>query len=143
MNEIIIPQTTGRVGIRLYHPDRDSQGNLHCFFVEVVSPTIQAHTRVYVYRSHDLVALFDELAGEWRGWDGAKEWESLEGELKLSCTTDGKGHVDIAIVVKESHYPESWQVDAIALVEAGQLEDLARAAREFLGNSDPANRLKL
>jgi hypothetical protein len=28
----------------------------------------------------------EEMTREWRGWSGAKEWASVEGELKLSCT---------------------------------------------------------
>jgi hypothetical protein len=56
--------------------------------------------------------LFDEMAREWRGWSGTKEWASLEGELSLSCTADGKGHVDIAIDVRESVYVDKWQLRA-------------------------------
>jgi len=56
----------------------------------------------------------------------------------LSCTTDGKGHVDIAIRVKESLYPDSWRVQATALVEAGQLEAISKSVRAFIAHSGRA-----
>ena len=139
MEDVIISQTTGRVGIRLCHPERDPRGNLEYFSVEVSDPTtIRAQTRVYAYHPESLAALFDEMAREWRGWSGAKEWASVEGELTLSCTTDGKRHVDIAIRVKESLYPDSWRVQATALVEAGQLEAIAKSVRAFIAHSGRA-----
>lgn len=138
MDEVVVPQTTGRVGVRLHDPERDRNGVLDYFSVEVANPTIRAQTRVYAYHSEGLATLFDEMARSWRGWSGAREWESLEGELRLSCTADGKGHVDIAIRLAESLHPDRRQVQAMALVEAGQLEALAKSIRAFRANKEHA-----
>jgi hypothetical protein len=32
-----------------------------------------------------LTELFDELAANWRGWQGTKDWAGMEGGLTLSC----------------------------------------------------------
>jgi len=87
---------------------------------------------VYAYYSEGLADVFDEMAREWRGWSGCKHWESLEGELKLSFTADGKGHVTVAIQLSQSLYPDSWRVQATSLIEAGQLDELANSMRQFL-----------
>jgi len=43
----------------------------------------------------------------------------------------GKGHVAVAVQVRRSLYPNSWRVEAMALVEAGQLNYLAQTVRRF------------
>ena len=37
--------------------------------------------KVYIYEPHSLALLFEELAASWKGWEGAKEWSSVEGVL--------------------------------------------------------------
>lgn len=80
----------------MYQPERDSHGNVAYFSVEIADPTIRAVSRLYAYGCEALALLFDEMAHDWRGWSGTKEWASLERELSLSCTADRKGHVDPA-----------------------------------------------
>ena len=42
---------------------------------------------------------FAELAADWRGWDGERRWRSLEGEMEIEASHDGRGHVLIGVTV--------------------------------------------
>jgi len=72
------------------------------------------------------------MSRHWQGWSGVKEWQSLEGELSLACTTDGLGHVYIAVTLQPSLDAETWKVHGTAMVEAAQLDGLAEAAKRFV-----------
>ncbi len=93
--------------------------------------------RVYAFSPHSrsLGRLFEEIAAEWRGWDGLKTWESLEGEFKIHCGNDRRGHVTIGVGLRSGLYHLDWHVQFGVVIEAGQLGDLARRAGEFLGTS--------
>jgi hypothetical protein len=89
-------------------------------------------SRIYLYQPDDLVAFFEELAREWKGWKGVKEWKSVEGDFALSGTADGLGVVALRVTLKSGPYEDDWCVQTVIHVDAGQLEDLAVKARAFL-----------
>ncbi len=54
---------------------------------ELRSGTLCASRQVvhsYATGFTDLVAFFESLAHDWRGWDGERRWDSLEGDLASS-----------------------------------------------------------
>jgi len=102
--EIEIPQNSGSVGLRIQRPERGPSGELDYFTVELADPSLRATARVYALMAAGLPALFEQMAREWRGWDDALEWESLEEELHLSCTTDSCGHVALEIALRPSSH---------------------------------------
>jgi len=67
-------------------------------------------SRIYLYQPDDLVAFLDELAREWKGWQGEKEWKSVEGDLALSGTADGLGVVALRVTLKSGPYEDDWCV---------------------------------
>ena len=85
-----------------------------------------------VYDPAGVVMLFDDMAAHWRGWEGEKQWSSVEDHLALSCTSDGLGHVAMDVTLKSGPYDDDWGVRAIIHVEAGQLEELAANVRLFM-----------
>ena len=87
---------------------------------------------IYIYEPYDLVAFFDDLAANWKGWADKKEWRSVEHDFALSCTSDGLGHAAMRVTLKSGVYEDDWCVQAVIHVDAGQLEDLAAKVREFL-----------
>jgi hypothetical protein len=107
--------------------------------VVLVGPGLRARRRVYAYCPHgDFRHVFDEMASQWRGWPGEKRWSSLEGEIRLACTHDGLGHIEIRIDLEtEPRAPSNWRAMGTILVEAGQLDRLARMAARFLEDRDP------
>ena len=132
MDEVIIPPSSGHVGLRFFNPERNPTGELDYFSIEISNPTISGTTRVYAFQSDGLSTLFDEMARDWRGWDGQKKWESLEGELSLSSSSDGKGHILIEVIAQESVHPDSWRIKAMIMIEAGQIDRYAKQISFFL-----------
>ena len=116
---------------------RDDRSTLHLeahnrdyFIAELRGLNLQAQTLVSTYMSGGLADLFDEMAAQWRGWPGRKTWGSLEGELHLSAEADRTGHVTVTASLREGA-PSGWSVELVLVLEAGQLEQLARQARGF------------
>jgi hypothetical protein len=80
----------------------------------------------------DLPTWFAELAAEWRGWEGERSWDAYEGGLALTCSHDGAGHVPLRVRLAEAN-SRAWRAEATVVLEAGQLEDAARAVADFFG----------
>ena len=105
------------------------------FRIAVLARDHSAVRRVSAYRdTHGVMRLFSEAARDWRGWQGAKVWESLEGELRLEMTTDRSGHVTLRARIRSSDrgYDE-WCVETQIGLEAGGLEAIAADARRLWG----------
>jgi hypothetical protein len=110
--------------LRLEAHDRDY------FLAELRGLNLHAQARVGTYLSGGLADLFGEMARQWRGWEGRKTWSSLEGELHLTAEADRTGHVTLVAELREGA-PSVWSVELVLVIEAGQLEQLARQARTF------------
>ena len=103
------------------------------FRVSVIAHDHSATRRVYAYTDGGGIArLFAEAAKEWKGWHGAKVWESLEGELRIELSIDRLGHVTVAVRVRsDPGGSDRWQLDAELGLDAGQLDDVARQANQL------------
>lgn len=77
-------------------------------------------------------AFLREVAAEWRGFDGLKEYSTLEGQLLLSCRHDGKGAVYCSATLRRPESPD-WSVQAAMEFGAGaHLERLADEVEAFM-----------
>ncbi len=76
-------------------------------------------------------SFFEDVANNWRGWRGAKEWSSYEGDFKLSATSDGKGHVFLRVSLGAGASDDLWRAETQLLLEAGQLEAYSKDFHEF------------
>ena len=110
--------------MRLREDDRDY------FVAELRGLNLTGQARVGTYMSAGLAEMFAEMAASWRGWSGKKTWSSLEGELHLSAEADRTGHIALTVELREGA-PPVWAVTLLLIVEAGQLDALAGAARAF------------
>ncbi len=95
-------------------------------------PNFEGSGRVYAYEPAHMAAFFRDLAAHWQGWSGQKEWGSLEGELSLTATSDSTGHTSLAVRMRSGPYPFDWTLTAMLLIEAGQLEPIAKKMQKFL-----------
>ena len=95
---------------------------------------------VNVYDDHfeSLSAFFRDLAHHWRGWDGTKGWESLEGELSLAATADNAGHITLRVVLLNYSAPERWRAEASISLDAGLLDEIAKGVERFLASAQGA-----
>jgi hypothetical protein len=91
---------------------------------------IQVETFVSTYMSRGIGAFFTDISENWDGWSGNKEWGSLEGEIKLKASCDRLGHIFLSVQLA-NEAPPIWEVQAELLLEAGQLEKIAKEARTF------------
>jgi hypothetical protein len=133
-DEVIIAPSAGHVGLRLFAPERMSDGEVPGHFaVEVGDPDSHARLRVYAYELEHLATFFSNLAKDWQGWTGEKTWKSIEGEMALRATTDRLGHVTLNVRLTAPPSPPAWRFEGNVLIEAGMLEGLAARVRDFVG----------
>ena len=104
--------------------------NSDCVIAKVSGTGLQAGAPVYTYMSQGIGQYFGDLANNWKGWQGKKEWSSLEGELKLKASCDHLGHIFLSVHLINGA-PPIWEIQADLTLEAGQLENLATEARAF------------
>ena len=83
-------------------------------------------------------SFFDDMAGSWRGWRGAKAWSSYEGDFQLSASSDGKGHVFLRVALAAGASDDLWRAETQLLLEAGQLETYAKQFHEFASAGERA-----
>jgi hypothetical protein len=92
--------------------------------------------KVYAYEpASKISAFFHDMAANSRGWNGKKNWGSLEGELSLSATCDSTGHITLSVELHSGPYPFDWRLSAVLLIEAGQLERIASQVEKFIGRN--------
>ena len=103
------------------------------FRVRYTSSEVSATVEVYDIQPQRWSIFFQGLADNWRGWAGVREHESLEHHLKLSCTADSTGHVEMRCILRGDPGTSNWRVEDSLFLEAGQLDGLAKRAKEYFG----------
>lgn len=103
------------------------------FQVAVTARDHSGSIRVFAYTDGLAIArLFSEAAQEWKGWNTAKVWKSIEGELRLELRSDRLGHITLGVRLRsEPAGVDRWQLDAEIGLEAGQIERIARDAERL------------
>jgi len=81
-------------------------------------------------RNRELVSLstfLGDLAGGPR-WEGAQEWQSFGGDLRVAATCDPLGHVTLTLTVARRTYKPatSWSTTITVVYALGDLGELAR-----------------
>ncbi len=100
--------------------------------VTVNSKNLAATAKVYAYQpGSQLIHFFDDLAANWKGWKGEKQWQSLEGEFTLSCESDSLGHILMEVSLISGFYEDDWNIKVPIVLEAGQLEKIALDIKHF------------
>lgn len=73
-----------------------------------------------------LAAFAAQIAADWRGWDGTRTWESVEGDLRIEARHDG--HVDLRVVLRDG---PTWTWTATALLRLEPGEQLSAIAADL------------
>ena len=83
----------------------------------------------YVSGFQDLADFFAELAANWRGWPGARRWESLEHDLAIEATHQ-HSHVTLKVEIHCDRLDwdnSGWRVAGDVTIDPGeQLSSVAR-----------------
>ncbi len=105
------------------------------FRVTIKSTHLTSFTDVYAFDpfNFNLVRFFEDLAKNWKGFDGEKEWSSLEGEFSLVCTSDNLGHFALEATIR--NIEDTRCARKTIYIEAGQLEKIILEARKFFNIS--------
>ncbi|WP_330256136.1 DUF6228 family protein [Nocardia sp. NBC_00565] len=87
----------------------------------------------------DLVWFFDDLAGNFTGWDGARVWESMDHDLRVEAVFASRGYVSLTWTVTPWRQKDgNWTASTTVVLEAGeQMLQLARNLNRFLGPPAP------
>jgi hypothetical protein len=85
-----------------------------------------------VYEGYDfgfesLSRYFAGLADAWRGWSGGRTYESLEGDLYIVATHNGRVHLEVRLA--QFTVVDGWRVQTHLTIDAG--EELSQAARDL------------
>jgi hypothetical protein len=76
---------------------------------------------------------FRSLAADWRGWEGARTWKSIEHDLSIEARVDRRGHVRLVFTLRQSYRPDAWSSTVVAEVDAGEeMTRLASVIDDFL-----------
>ena len=74
-----------------------------------------------------LQAFLTDLGKQENPWSGMREWQSIEGDLKLSATCNALGNVVFAVELRGLQgASEEWAVTAGIDYELGQLKRLSQ-----------------
>jgi hypothetical protein len=101
------------------------------FWVEVQNQNFNGRARTSTYHSGSPGLLFNEMAQNWRGWKGHKQWQDLESRVTLSAKSDSTGHIFLTVELLNSDHTS--QIKVTLQYEAGQLENMAEAVSSLLG----------
>ncbi|MEU3774443.1 DUF6228 family protein [Streptomyces sp. NPDC032472] len=95
---------------------------------------------VRTWAGDGLDAFLHRLAEDFRGWDGARTWRSLEGDLTLSAAHASGGRVHLAWGLHGGAPAGGWRFEATTVHAAGEdMRHLADGVREFLAPSTPVS----
>lgn len=87
--------------------------------VTINVPGLLATNRVWSHGGFaDLLRFFEGMADDWRGWDGERSYESLEGDLRLSARHDG--HMRLVVELREWTGPTGWTARADLILDPGE-----------------------
>jgi hypothetical protein len=78
-----------------------------------------------------LPTFFEDLAANWRGWNGSKDWRDDGGTIAFSATHNGIGLVVLHVSIRKFPGERSggWQVAAEVTIEPGALGGIADRLR--------------
>jgi hypothetical protein len=118
---------SSRLQFSYYGPFRD-------FAVSFQGPNLEVSRKIVsrfdAEGKETLVGFFQEIHHNWRGWKGEMYWESLEGDMSLSCSHDGVGRVRLRIILRVDPM-NGWKAEMDLKLEPGQLDSLANHAKVF------------
>ncbi|GAA2856452.1 DUF6228 family protein [Paenarthrobacter ilicis] len=112
---------------------RNSDGTSDYLTVTADLDGLRAETEIYdVDGFWHLLSYFEELETNWRGWDGLKEFNSLEHDFRLSAKH--VGHLRVFIELAAPDRLDPWAANGEFVLDPGEeLTTAVEALRTLLG----------
>ncbi|RZI43350.1 hypothetical protein EGT07_10985 [Herbaspirillum sp. HC18] len=92
------------------------------FLAKVCTNSFSGTVEAATFVSGQPTLMFDEMAANWKGWNGEKRWQSIDGSLTLKATSDLCGHIQLSVSM-ENFFDH---LSVTLHLEAGQLEAISR-----------------
>jgi hypothetical protein len=109
------------------------------FTARLESSYLNAILRVYSYHyssnAEGFAGFMERLGEENIPWEESKNWESLEGEFKVSAVCSPLGVVTFEVNFRYFDGAENWEAKTSLMSELGLLPGLAKSAKTFFGES--------
>ncbi len=101
------------------------------FLCEIGDAGVRATTAIRTLDGDGLTSWTTDLAQSYQGWEGVRSWRSLEHDLRIDASHDGRGHVSLRFVVRgpRGYEPDAWEASVCVNLDAG--EDMRRLAAEI------------
>lgn len=131
MDEVLL-KGEKEISVSFHSPEVNTEGWLEKYSVTIsarsMAATVQVENAPY---GTNPVDFFERVSNEWQGWNGEKDWASIEGEFSLAAKSDSTGHIEVTTRLEPSFYAPCWSSEVTLVVEAGQLEPLYRKFKAF------------
>ncbi|MFD8144038.1 DUF6228 family protein [Streptomyces sp. NPDC059708] len=103
------------------------------FLVKARGRWVSVETLVRTWDGDGLDAFLSSLAEDFRGWEGARTWRSLERDLTLSAEHHTGGHVHLTWGIHDRPPSEAWHFETTTVHAAGEdMRTLADDIHTFL-----------
>ncbi len=90
---------------------------------------VSIETLVRTWDGDGLDTFFSSLAEDFRGWEGARNWRSLERDLTISAEHCPGGYVHLAWGIHDRPPSEEWHFETTTVHATG--EEVRNLAAEF------------
>ncbi|TLM80806.1 DUF6228 family protein [Pseudarthrobacter sp. NamE5] len=118
MREIAIGHK-GTLLLRIDQGERNPDGTSDYLMITAKLDGLRAVKRVYDFdRWSRLLSFFEELEADWRGWDGHRRFDSLEGDFRLAAQHDG--HIRFFVELDAFELLEPWSAKGEFVLDPGE-----------------------
>ncbi|UWE10829.1 DUF6228 family protein [Actinacidiphila bryophytorum] len=99
------------------------------FLVRARGRWVSIETSVQTWHGDGLDTFLSSLADDFRGWEGARTWRSLEYDLTISAEHHSGGYVHLTWGIHDRPPYEEWHFETTTVHAAG--EDMRNLAAEI------------
>ncbi len=105
------------------------------FLVNARGEWLCVEVSVRTWGGDGLDAFLEELAEDFRGWEGARSWRSLERDLTLSAERGPGGYVHLTWGLHDRPPSSEWHFETTTVHAPGEaMRNLAADVREFFAS---------
>ncbi|MFF3013781.1 DUF6228 family protein [Streptomyces sp. NPDC057939] len=133
----------GPVHLRLSEPTRPYGDDdlMLDFLVKAQGQGLSIETVVRTWDGDGLGIFLSSLAEDFRGWEGARTWRSLEHDLTVSAVHRSGGHVHLTWGIHGRPHRDDWHFETTTVHAAGEdLRHLAAEIETFLTSAPAQHR---
>jgi hypothetical protein len=133
-------QDNPAVGVKFRDRFSFDEDSVH-YAVELGAPGLAARVNEVVAWKwdSDLVPFLEELARDYRGWNGERAWQTNDQDLAVTAVFRSGGHVGLTWTLRP--WPKAaggWTASVTTWLEAGeQMTALASDVQQFLDGAQP------